>query len=112
MPYDGHQNYWDKSLNFRSVFGLISSFRSNGQLWVVLEEKSLQEYFSYYTLMTFLMILSVILLFMLMILLSTLKCDQASWQQLDLASDLESDLQDTVDWGKKWLVDFNAEKTC
>ena len=40
----------------------------------------------------------------------TLKCDQASWQQLDLASDLESDLQDTVDRGKKWLVDFHTEK--
>ena len=41
------------------------------------------------------------------------KCDQASnlWQQLELASELESDLQDTVDWGKKWLVDFNAGKT-
>ena len=40
-------------------------------------------------------------------------CDQASdlWQQLELASELESDLQDTVDWGKKWLVDFNAGKT-
>ena len=24
---------------------------------------------------------------------------------------LESDLQDTVDWGRKWLVDFNAGKT-
>ena len=24
---------------------------------------------------------------------------------------LESDLRDTVDWGKKWLVDFNAKKT-
>ena len=23
----------------------------------------------------------------------------------------ESDLQDTVEWGKKWLVDFSAEKT-
>ena len=33
------------------------------------------------------------------------------WQQLELASELESDLQDTVDWGKKWLVDFNAGKT-
>ena len=33
------------------------------------------------------------------------------WQQLELASKLESDLQDTVDWGKKWLVDFNAGKT-
>ena len=40
-------------------------------------------------------------------------CDQASdlWQQLELACELESDLQDTVDWGKKWLVDFNAGKT-
>ena len=25
--------------------------------------------------------------------------------------ELESDLRDTVDWGKKWLVDFNAGKT-
>ena len=41
------------------------------------------------------------------------KCDQASdlWQQLELASELESDLQDTVEWGRKWLVDFNAGKT-
>ena len=28
-----------------------------------------------------------------------------------MASELESDLRDTVDWGKKWPVDFNAEKT-
>ena len=41
------------------------------------------------------------------------KCDQASdlWQQLELASELESDLRDTVDWGKKWLVDFIAGTT-
>ena len=41
------------------------------------------------------------------------KCDQGSvlWQQLELASELESDLRDTVDWGEKWLVDFNAGKT-
>ena len=41
------------------------------------------------------------------------KCDQASdmWQQLELASELESELRDTVDWGKKWLVDFKAGKT-
>ena len=40
-------------------------------------------------------------------------CDQTSdlWQQLELASELESDLRDTVDWGKRWLVDFNAGKT-
>ena len=31
------------------------------------------------------------------------KCDQASdlWQQLELPYELESDLRDTVDWGKK-----------
>ena len=41
------------------------------------------------------------------------KGDRASylWQQLEVASELESDLRDTVDWGKKWLVDFNAGKT-
>ena len=41
------------------------------------------------------------------------KCDQASdlWQQLELASELESDLRDSVDWGIKWLVYFNAGKT-
>ena len=57
------------------------------------------------------MMLFVILLSVLMILLSN--CDQASdpWQQLELASELESDIQDTLDWGRKWLVDFNAGKT-
>ena len=41
------------------------------------------------------------------------KCDQASdlWQQLEFASEIESDLQDTVDWSRKGLVDFNAGKT-
>ena len=41
------------------------------------------------------------------------KCDQASdmWQQLELASKLESDLRGTVNWGRKWLNDFNAGKT-
>ena len=31
------------------------------------------------------------------------KCDRASdlWQQLELASELESNLRDTMDWGKK-----------
>ena len=41
------------------------------------------------------------------------KYDQAFdfWQQLELASELEADQRDTVDWGRKWLVDFNAGKT-
>ena len=49
---------------------------------------------------------------MLMILLYS-KCDQASdlWQQLELSSEIELDLRDNVDWGKKWLVDFNVGKT-
>ena len=40
------------------------------------------------------------------------KCDQASdlWQQLELTPELESGLRDTVDWGRKWLVYFNAGK--
>ena len=40
-------------------------------------------------------------------------CDQASdlWQQLELASERESDLWYTVEWGKRWLVDFNAGRT-
>ena len=61
--------------------------------------------------MTFLMMLSVILLSMLMILLYS-KCDQASdlWQQLELASELESDLRDTAGWSSKWLVGFNTGK--
>ena len=57
------------------------------------------------------MMLSVKLLSMLMILLS--KCDLASdlWQQFELASELESDLRDTVGLDKKWFVDFSAGKT-
>ena len=41
------------------------------------------------------------------------KCDRPSdlWQQLELASQIESDLRDAVDWGKKWLADFNDGKT-
>ena len=41
------------------------------------------------------------------------KCNQASdlWEQVDLTSELESDLLDTVDWGRKWVVDFSAGKT-
>ena len=40
-------------------------------------------------------------------------CDQTSdlWQQLVLSFKLESDLQDTVNLGRKWFVDFNPGKT-
>ena len=43
---------------------------------------------------------------MLLILLSALLSTQ-----LELASELEFDLWDTVDWGRKWRIDFNAGKT-
>ena len=54
--------------------------------------------FTFYTLMTFPMTLSAIFLYMLMILLS-IECNQTSdlLQQLELVSELESDLRDTVD---------------
>ena len=107
------------------IFGLIPSFLGNRRFQSAPDGKSSQKYpvndgvpflvlnFSCITLMTFLTMLSVILLSTLMILLSMLYTDQAPdlWQQLELASELESDLRDTVDWGKKWLVDFNAGKT-
>ena len=48
------------------------------------------------------MMLPAVLLFMLMIYTALYsKCDQVSdlWQQLELASELESDLRDAVCWG-------------
>ena len=94
--------FWMRSLHKNIQFMLES-----------LKAPLLVLHFSYHILMTFLIMVYVILLSMLMILLSNLSvirhliCDQ----QLELASELEFDLLDTVDWGRKWLVDFNAGKT-
>ena len=106
------------------IFGLIS-FLINRRLRVVLDGKSSQEYPvnsgvaqgsilgpTIYTLMTFLMMLSVILLSMLMIPPSTLNVirhlicgNKWNWfLHLNL-------IWETLDWGRKWLVDFNAGKT-
>ena len=110
------------------IFGLISSFLSNRQLRVVLDGKSSQEYpvnarVPQGTILDpalFLLYINdlpddVICDVAICADDTTLysKCDRASdlWQQLGLASELESDLRDTLDWGKKWLVDFNAGKT-
>ena len=110
------------------IISLISSFLSNRQLRVVLDRKFSQEYpvnaavpqGSILGPTLFLLYINdfpddVICDIVIYADDSTLysKCDQASdvWQQLELASELESDLQDMVDWGKKWLVDFNAGKT-
>ena len=51
---------------------------------------------------------------MLMILLSILSVIRHLINDnklLELPSELVSDLRDAVDWGKKWLVNFNAGKT-
>ena len=90
------------------ILDCISSFLRNRQF---LDGKSSQKYsvmqellkdpflvlhFSYYTLMTFLMIVSVIFLSMLIILLSILTVIRHHlWQQLGLGSELQSDLWDT-----------------
>ena len=62
--------------------------------------------------MTFLMILSVILLSMLMILLSILRVIRhlICGNNLNWLLNLNL-IRDTMDWGKRWLVEFNAGKT-
>ena len=107
------------------IFDLISSFLSNRWLRVVLDGKSLQEYpvnagvhqGSIFGPALFLLyindlpddIMCDIAIYVDDTNLCS-KCDQASnlWQQLELTSELESDLQDNVDWSRKWLVDFSA----
>ena len=93
-----------------------------GWFWMVIIYKNFQlmleflnalffvQHFSCYTVITFLKILSVTLLSMLMILLCYLKCDQTSdlWQQLELASEQESDLLGIAEWVRKWLVHISA----
>ena len=41
------------------------------------------------------------------------KCGKASdlWQKLELSSEFQSNPRDTVDWGRKWLVNFIDGKT-
>ena len=110
--------------------GLISTFISNRQLWVVLDGKSspkspINARVSQGSILgpTFFLLYinglpdDVICNVATYVDDTTLffKCDQASdlRQQLELALGLESDLGHTVDWGKKWkwLVGVNAGKT-
>ena len=110
------------------IFSLISFFLSNRRLRVVLDGKSSQEYpvnagvpqGSILGPTLFLLYINDlpddVICDIAIIADDTTLCsrrDWASdlWQQLKLASEIESDLRDTVDWGKKWLVDFNAGKT-
>ena len=41
------------------------------------------------------------------------KCNRVSdlWLQLELASEVESEQRDNVEWDRKWLTDFNAAKS-
>ena len=101
-----------KHAGYLQVFGLIYFFSvviidgfKRFWMWSLRKNIQLMLYFvnapflvlhlSYYTLMIFRMMLYVILLSMLMILL---------WQQLEFAAEFESDLWDTVDWGRKRLL--------
>ena len=100
------------------MFGLISSFLSNGRLRVVLDGKLSQEcpvnagvsQGPIFCPTLFLLYINDLLDDVICNIAiyaddTTLysKCDQASdlWQQLELASELESDLRDIVDWGRK-----------
>ena len=110
------------------IFGLISSFLSNRRFQVVLDGKSSPEYpvnagvlqgsilgptlfLLYITDLPDDVVCNIAIYADDTTLYS--ECDQASdlWQQLELVSELESDLQDTVDRVKKWLINFNALKT-
>ena len=91
----------------------MGSFHKNIQLMLVLIKSSLLvQHFSWYILMTFLLILPVILQSILWYYSTHLKTTLYNlWQQTELASEVESDSRDFVDLNRKWLVDFNAGKT-
>ena len=108
------------------IFGLISSFLSNRRLQVVLDGKSSQEYpvnagvsqgsiLGSKIFLLYINDLPHVICDFTIYADNTLcsKCDHTSylWQQIELAAELESDLRDTVDWGREQLVDFNAGKT-
>ena len=109
------------------IFGLISSFLGNRQLQLVLDGKSSQEYpVNVGVPHGFILGPTLFLLYIHNDLPDDAICGMAiyaddttlyskyDWasdllEQLELASELN--LQDTVDWGRKWLVYFNAGKT-
>ena len=104
------------------MFGLISYFLSNRWLWVVQNGKFSQEYpvNAGVPKAAFLVLYNndlpddIICNTAIDVDDITIycKCDQASdlWEHLEMAAELDSDLQDFVDWDRKWSVDFNAGK--
>ena len=98
------------------MFGLISSFLSNRQLQVILDGKFSQEYpVNVGVPQGYIHGPTLFLQYINDLPDDTAlycKCDQASdlRQQLELTSELESDLQDTIHQGWKELVDFNGGK--
>ena len=109
------------------IFDFISSFFSNKQLWVVLDRKSSEKYpvnvgvpqGSILGPTLFLLYINDLPGDINMAIYADdttlyFKYDQASdlWQQIELASELKSNLSDTVGLGQvKWLVHFNAENS-
>ena len=108
------------------IFSFICSFISNGRFFVVLDGKTSQDrainagtpygailfvlFFSCSTSVIFQMILSKLLTLILMEQLCTLSvnCVFYLWQQLDLTFELESDLRNTTNCGRKCFAIFIA----
>ena len=102
------------------IFGLTFSFLSNRQLRVVLDGKTSQEYPVNVGVPEVSVLGPTLVPLYINDLPDDVICDIAIYaydttlySKRDWASDLwkQSDLRDTVDWGKKWLVDFNIGKT-
>ena len=99
------------------VFDLISSILSNRRLQVVLDEKSPQEYpvnvgvpQGYILGPTCFLLSSNDLPDDVICNIAIYADDATLHSKCDQASDL-CDLEDTLDWGRIWLVDFNAGKS-
>ena len=103
----------------------MGSIHKNIQLMLVLfKAPFLVLHFSYYTsTVTFLMVPSLLLLSMLMIQIrcsdhsyrseytsvTMIRSSDLSWQ-LELVPECESDVREDLEWGWKWLANYNAEK--
>ena len=99
------------------IFDLVSSFLSNRWLWVVLDEKSSQEYPVNAGVPQGTILGPTLFLLYINELSDDVICNIAIYadhttlySKFDQASELEFDLGDT-DRGRKWLADFNAGRT-